>query len=268
MNPERVREILEEVAGGKRSVPSALEALKSPAAHDLGFARVDTARSERCGFPEVIFCQGKSPRQAAGIAKVVFEKCGRVLATHAGEETREAIRSAVRGVRPDVELEENAAARAVRAGPIVPRKSAGEILVVSAGTSDIPVAEEAAFTARAMGSAVQTLYDVGVAGIHRLMDRYELIRKANVLVVVAGMEGALASVVGGLVDRPVIAVPTSVGYGASFGGVAALLAMLNSCASNVAVVNIDNGFGAGYVASLIGELRPSNEARPREGPAE
>ena len=268
MNAERVRGILDEVAAGKRSVDSAIEELASPAVHDLGFARVDTARAERCGFPEVIFCEGKSPEQAARIARVIFEKWGRVLATHADPGTRAAIREAVLHVTSDAEVEENAAARAVRAGAIVPRRSAGEILVISAGTSDIPVAEEAAFTARAMGSPVETLYDVGVAGIHRLMDQRELVQGANVLVVVAGMEGALASVVGGLVDRPVIAVPTSIGYGASFGGIAALLSMLNSCASNVTVVNIDNGFGAGYVAALVNEARTADEAAPPKERAE
>ena len=260
MNAGRVRKVLEELTRGERNVDSALDALGSPGVHDLGFARVDTGRAARCGFPEVIFCQGKSPEQAAGIARAIFEGCGHVLATRADEASREAIRRAVSDVTPDADFEENAVARAVRAGAIVPRKCAGDILVVSAGTSDIPVAEEAAFTARAMGSPVHTLYDVGVAGIHRLMDERELIRKANVLVVVAGMEGALASVVGGMVDRPVIAVPTSIGYGASFGGLAALLAMLNSCASNVTVVNIDNGFGAGYVATLMNEAGVPRES--------
>jgi NCAIR mutase (PurE)-related protein len=260
MRVERVRKVLEELTRGERSVDSALDALGSPGVCDLGFARVDTGRAARCGFPEVVFCQGKSPEQAGAIARAIFEGCGRVLATRADEETRETIRRAILKVSPDAEIEENAVARAVRAGAIVPRRCAGEILVVSAGTSDMPVAEEAAFTARAMGSPVQALYDVGVAGIHRLMGEHELIRKANVLVVVAGMEGALASVVGGMVDRPVVAVPTSIGYGASFGGLAALLAMLNSCASNVTVVNIDNGFGAGYVATLMNEA-----GVPREG---
>jgi NCAIR mutase (PurE)-related protein len=260
MNPERLREVLERLAGGSMGVDAALEELKAPAVEDLGFARVDTHRSLRCGFPEVVFCEGKPPEQAAEIAKVIVERCGRVLTTRADEATREAIREAVSGAASGIEIEESAVARAVRAGSVPERESAGEILVICAGTSDIPVAEEAAFTARAMGSPVRTLYDVGVAGIHRLMDQYEAVRKANVLVVAAGMEGALASVVGGIVDRPVIAVPTSVGYGASFGGLAALLAMLNSCASNVAVVNIDNGFGAGYVATLINTINTVNAA--------
>jgi NCAIR mutase (PurE)-related protein len=243
--------VLKRVATAEVSVEDAAAALSQTPVEDIGFARVDTHRSVRCGFPEVILCQGKTPDQVCRIARVVFERCGRVLATRADEETRAALRASF----PDVELDESVAGRAVRLGSIAARKSAGEILVVSAGTGDIPVAEEAAFTARAMGSPVRTLFDVGVAGIHRLMSEKDRIRSANVLVVVAGMEGALASVVGGLVDRPVIAVPTSIGYGASFGGIAALLSMLNSCAAGVSVVNIDNGFGAGYVATLINEAR-------------
>ncbi len=251
MNPEHLRKILEEVAGGGRTVESALDSLRGGAVEDLGFARVDLHRGVRCGFPEVIFCEGKTPEQARKIARVLFDKCGRVLATRADEEVRAEIAAEFDGEQVEV----NVPARAILVGDAPRRTVAGEVLVVSAGTGDIPVAEEAAFTARATGSPVRTLYDVGVAGIHRLLEAREEIQRANVIVVVAGMEGALASVVGGLVDRPVIGVPTSIGYGASFGGVAALLAMLNSCAPGVCVVNIDNGFGAGYVASLINEAR-------------
>jgi len=256
MNAEELRAVLEELAGGKLTVDSALDALKATPVEDLGFARLDLHRGLRCGFPEVVFCQGKTPEQVRKIARVLFDKCGRALATRAGDAVRAALREEFEGE----DFEENEAARAVRVGPAPSRTVAGEVLVVTAGTGDIPVAEEAAFTARAAGSPVRTLYDVGVAGIHRLFEARDEIRRANVIVVVAGMEGALASVVGGLVDRPVIGVPTSIGYGASFGGAAALLAMLNSCAPGVSVVNIDNGFGAGYVASLINETRGAHEA--------
>ena len=261
MDSEHLRKTLEELARGERSVESALKAVEAALVADLGFARVDAHRAARCGFPEVVFCQGKTPEQAARIARAVFDRCGRVLATRADD----AARAALRAEFSREGLEENAVARAVLAGGPATRACAGEVVVVSAGTGDIPVAEEAAFTARAMGSPVRTLYDVGVAGLHRLLASSELIRKANVLVVVAGMEGALASVVGGLVRRPVIAVPTSIGYGASFGGLAALLAMLNSCAAGVCVVNIDNGFGAGYVAALINEARPAQGGAPAAG---
>jgi hypothetical protein len=249
MNADRLRELLQAVATGRETVDSALEELGVAPFEDLGFACVDTHRGLRCGFPEVVLCHGKTPEQAARIARVLFDRCGRVLATRADDEVRSALRAEFEGE----ELEENEVARAVLVGPPSKRETCGGVLVVSAGTGDVPVAEEAAFTARALGSPVETVYDVGVAGIHRLFGSREAVRRANVLVVVAGMEGALASVVGGLVDRPVIAVPTSVGYGASFGGIAALLGMLNSCAPCVSVVNIDNGFGAGYIAALINE---------------
>lgn len=252
MASERIKKLLEELARGERSVDSVLEVLRAPPVEDLGFACVDAHRELRCGFPEVIFCQGKTVRQVVEIARAIYGRSGRVLATRADDATRNALREEFSG-QP---FQENAAARAVLVGKPRQAAYAGEVAVVSAGTCDIPVAEEAAFTARAMGSPVQTLYDVGVAGIHRLLGSSDLLRRANVIVVVAGMEGALASVVGGLVSRPVIAVPTSVGYGASFGGLAALLAMLNSCAAGVCVVNIDNGFGAGYLAALINEARP------------
>jgi NCAIR mutase (PurE)-related protein len=260
MNSEHLRQMLEELASGGRTVESALEALRGPHIEDMGFARVDLHRSVRCGFPEVIFCEGKTPEQVRRIARVLYDKCGRVLATRADDTVRAELAAEFAG-ESDCEVEENAVARAVLVGGVHERDTVGEIAVVSAGTGDIPVAEEAAFTARAMGSPVNTLYDVGVAGIHRVLDARGDIQRANVVIVVAGMEGALASVVGGLVDRPVIGVPTSIGYGASFGGAAALLAMLNSCAAGVSVVNIDNGFGAGYVAALIN----NKPAQPTEG---
>ena len=256
MNAQGLRDVLEQVAKGEMPVDQALEKLRLSPYAELGDAVVDLHRGFRCGFPEVIYCPGKSPEQVVRIARELYRSGGPVLATRAGDGIIEALRNEFPGEPFDVDER----ARAVLVGRPAEAEVMGTVLVVSAGTSDIPVAEEAAFTARAMGSPVKTLYDVGVAGIHRLLDAREDIQRANVVVVVAGMEGALASVVGGLVDRPVIGVPTSVGYGASFGGAAALLAMLNSCAAGVAVVNIDNGFGAGYVASLINESGKPREA--------
>ena len=212
---------------------------------DLGFAKVDHHRSIRCGFPEVIFCEGKTPQQVAEI----FDRCAaqaeNVLATRASREAHEHVfRFHPKAVYHDP-------ARCITLRPSQPVQGTRAILMVAAGTADIPVAEEARVTAEALNQRVETYYDVGVAGIHRLLAHTAALQAANVIVAVAGMEGALPSVVGGLVDCPVIAVPTSVGYGASLHGLAALLAMLNSCASNVTVVNIDNGFGAGYTAALI-----------------
>jgi NCAIR mutase (PurE)-related protein len=217
-----------------------------PAAEDLGFARVDHDREERCGFPEVVLGHWKTPAQVASIARAIVARSGRVLVTRASPEAARLVREAF----PDARWEETARCLVVDRRPRPPRP-VGRVLVVSAGTGDLPVAEEARVTAEATGSLTETLYDAGVAGIHRLLGRADRLRRARCVVVVAGMEGALASVVGGLCPVPVIAVPTSVGYGASFGGVAALLAMLNSCAAGVAVVNIDNGFGAGFLASRI-----------------
>ncbi len=228
---------------------------------DLGFATVDTHRALRCGVPEVVFCPGKTPAQVAGIAERLLAEGCEVLATRA----EPAIFEAVRSVCPEAEYHE--AARAIVCGRKPKDLPPGSILVVSAGTSDIPVAEEARVTAEVLGNRVEKLYDVGVAGIHRLLQRADHVFDANVLIVVAGMEGALASVVGGLARRPVIAVPTSIGYGASFGGLAALLAMLNSCASSVCVVNIDNGFGAGYVASLINHTNLPGPGRSHSCPS-
>ena len=248
MNPKRVTDLLREVRGGRQSVERAVRQLKSLAIHDLNFARVDGHRSLRKGFPEVIYCEGKTPAQVVAIAKKILQHNDNLLATRAGKETYRAVKRAFTKAR----YHESARAITVIRKP-VPKRT-GTIAVLCAGTTDIPVAEEAVVTADIMGNRVKKYYDVGIAGIHRLLALHEELLDANVLIVIAGMEGALPSVVGGLVDKPVIAVPTSVGYGASFGGIAALLAMLNSCASGVTVVNINNGFGAGYAASLINSL--------------
>lgn len=245
MNTNRLREILEGIHHGRISVLKGMEELKLLTTLDLGFARIDRQRSLRCGFPEVVFCSGKSPEQVETIAKALMKTERKLLATRASETVFGRIQAHFR----DAVYHREASAVTIGMDPLKKRK--GRVLVISAGTSDIPVAEETRVTAEMGGSRVETLYDVGVAGIHRLFEERDRIHRAKVIVVVAGMEGALASVVGGLVDKPVIGVPTSVGYGASFGGVAALLSMLNSCASGVTVVNIDNGFGAGYFASLV-----------------
>src|SRR5256712_4134319 len=212
---------------------------------DIGYARVDHARAARQGFPEVVFGAGKARAQVVGIVESLIRRAPNVLVTHTDADTFGEVRNIV------TEAEWHEAARVIRIRRDRTERGVGEISVVTAGTSDIPVAEEAALTAETLGNRVQRIWDVGVAGIHRVLAERSLLQRARVCIVVAGMEGALPSVVGGLVSVPVVAVPTSVGYGASFGGVAALLGMLNSCASNVTVVNIDNGFGAGFVASLI-----------------
>ncbi len=214
----------------------------SPTRH---FARVDHDRHARRGFPEVIYCEGKTPQQVISIAREILSCSGQLLATRVSPQLGRRFRNAIRGAHYHAE----ARALTVERKPLP--KHGGTIGVVAAGTSDIPVAEEAVVTAQIMGNRVERFYDVGVAGIHRLLSIQKNLQRCSVLIVVAGMEGALPSVVGGLLDKPVIAVPTSVGYGASFGGVAALLAMLNSCSSGITVVNIDNGFGAAYAASLI-----------------
>jgi NCAIR mutase (PurE)-related protein len=245
MERKKLEELLRAVAARELSVDAAVERLKHFPYADLGFARVDTHRALRAGFPEVIFCQGKTPAQAAAIAARIAETGGAVLATRATAEAYEAVREKC----PEARYHEDA--RVV----VVPGETAAEprgwVLILSAGTADIPVAEEAAVVAETVGCNVERVYDVGVAGLHRLLDKLDAIHKADCIVVVAGMEGALASVVAGLGGGPVVAVPTSVGYGASFGGIAPLLTMLNSCAGGVVVVNIDNGFGAGYAAALI-----------------
>ncbi len=245
MNESQIRKLLEQVSTGELSVDDASSRLRSLPFEDLGFARVDHHRALRCGFPEVIFCTGKTEAQVAAIAERIVTAGSDMLATRATS----AMYDAVAARCPSAEYHETA--RVIVVQEAWQDRGIGEVLVVSAGTSDIPVAEEAAVTARVLGNRVECLFDVGVAGIHRLLSHRETIMNASVLIVVAGMEGALASVVGGLVSRPVIAVPTSVGYGASFNGLAALLAMLNSCASGVTVVNIDGGFNAGYAAGLI-----------------
>lgn len=247
MKAEQLKELLDKVKNAEVSIDEAIEKLRHLPFEDLGFAHVDHHRQIRCGFPEVIFCPGKTPEQIVEIFSRLAEQGGNVLATRADEKVFQALVETKRfsGLRYDK------AARAIILEQSRLEPSQGFITIVTAGTADVPVAAEAKVTAEIMGQRVQMICDVGVAGLHRLLEHTEVLQKANVIIVVAGMEGALASVVGGLVACPVIAVPTSVGYGASFEGLAALLAMLNSCASGVTVVNIDNGFSAGYTAALI-----------------
>jgi len=245
MNEETLRKLLESVRSGETPVDEVVAKLRRMPFESMGFATVDHHRALRCGAPEVIFCPGKTPRQVREIFETLAEAGENVLATRADREAYEAVAAALPGA------EYHEPARAITLRQAEPCEAAGHVAVVSAGTSDLPVAEEARVTAEILDQHVTTHYDVGVAGIHRLLACGETLQAADAIVVVAGMEGALASVVGGLVAVPVIAVPTSVGYGASFGGLAALLAMLNSCASNVSVVNIDNGFAGGYIASMI-----------------
>jgi NCAIR mutase (PurE)-related protein len=249
MNPQQLLELLEKVRQGALSPKEGLDRLKHLPFEDLGFARVDHHRTLRQGFPEVIFGPGKKPEQIVAIAKSLLKQKSNILVTRTNAETYKKVRK----LTPKARFHESA--RAITIVNDAKTYGDGTIYVVCAGTSDIPVADEAALTARLMGNEVQTAYDVGVAGIHRLLSIRESLTKASVVIVVAGMEGALASVVGGLLSVPVIAVPTSIGYGSSFGGLSSLLAMLNSCSSNVVVVNIDNGFGAGYVAGLINRKR-------------
>lgn len=248
MDRESLRSLLEDVRNGATEVDQAIERLRHMPFENLGYATVDHHRAIRAGMPEVIFGKGKTPDQIAGIAAKVLERSANLLATRTTPEAFEKVRS----VCPDAEYFPLSGALRVWRDRTPHGK--GKIGVVSAGTTDLPVAEEAIVTAEVMGNDIVSVHDVGVAGIHRLFGNFDKIREARVLVVCAGMEGALPSAIGGLVGVPVIAVPTSVGYGASFNGLAALLGMLNSCASNVTVVNIDNGFGGGYVASLINRL--------------
>lgn len=253
MKEEFIRDILNKVKNGDISDEEAFAQLKDLPYKDMGFANVDNHRQIRTGFPEVVFCQGKTPAQIRDII-AELSRHGRVMGTRATREDYDAVKQIVSGAVY------HETARIIEAGQNVTgemafsdgiSESLGSVAVVSAGTADIPVAEEAAVTAGILGNSVERVYDVGVAGIHRLLDKLDIITNADVVIVVAGMEGALASVVGGLVSAPVIAVPTSVGYGSNFEGLSALLSMLNSCANGVAVVNIDNGFGAGYMASVI-----------------
>ena len=240
--------LLEDFRAGKISRDKVLQAFQAAPLADLGFAQVDMHRALRKGFPEVIFGSGKTPEQVVSIAARILEREQRILITRVNGEHARVLRRKFRSAA------HHEAARCVTIEKSPLSKRSGTVAVLCAGTSDLPVAEEAAVTADIMGNHVERIYDVGVAGLHRLLRRLESIQSANVIIAVAGMEGALPSVVAGLVSRPVIAVPTSVGYGASFGGLAALLGMLNSCGSGVTVVNIDNGFGAGYAASQINAL--------------
>ncbi|MDE0019707.1 MAG: nickel pincer cofactor biosynthesis protein LarB [Candidatus Poribacteria bacterium] len=247
MEIEKLRTLLEEVKGGEIAVDDALQSLRTLPFEDLGFSKIDHHRQLRTGFPEVIFCQGKTVEHVKQISERILAAGHSLLATRATPDMYEAVKA----IQPAARY--NALGRTISVSESEEEGTPG-ILVVSAGTSDLPVAEEAAETVLMMGNSPERLYDVGVAGLHRLISNHEKLLTARVIIVIAGMEGALPSVVGGLVDCPVIAVPTSIGYGASFGGLAALLGMLNSCASGVTVVNIDNGFGAGYSASLINRL--------------
>ena len=245
MKTSEIEEILSAHLNGQISVADATARLKNLSYEDVGYAKIDHARSIRQGFPEVIFGQGKSNAQVVGIFEKLAARSPNVLITRTTAE----VFGEIRNIFTEAEWHESA--KLIRLFRNKTELGAGEISIVTAGTSDIPVAEEAALTAETMGNRVKRIWDAGVAGIHRILSEREILQNSRVVVVVAGMEGALPSVVGGLVGVPVIAVPTSVGYGASFGGIAALLGMLNSCASNVTVVNIDNGFGAGFTASLI-----------------
>ena len=249
MTVQKLKELLEQVARGELETQAALERLKSLPYEDLGFARVDHHRALRQGFPEVIYGQGKTPEQIARIARAIFDQGSAVLVTRVNREKAQAVQEEF----PELSYHPDASCL-VRQAREKPRPGRGLVAVLAAGTSDLPVAQEAVLTARLMGSAVETLFDVGVSGLHRLLDSAQVLRRATCFVVVAGMEGALPSVVAGMVDKPVVAVPTSVGYGTAFGGLAALLGMLNSCAPGLSVVNIDNGFGAGYLAGLIDHL--------------
>lgn len=254
MNHQLLEKLLHDLQAGKIGVPAAMERLRTFPSEDLGFALVDHHRSIRQGFPEVIFCEGKTRAQTVAIARGLLKKGGPLLATRVEPDVARAL------ARLDRRAVYHELARAV----VIQRRRPelrGDILVLTAGTADIPVAEEARVTAETMGSRVETLYDVGVAGLHRVLGRHDRLLRARVLVVVAGMDGVLPSVVGGLVDRPVVAVPTSRGYGSSFGGLAALLTMLNSCASGVGVMNIDNGFGAGCLAHRINILGEASGVR-------
>jgi NCAIR mutase (PurE)-related protein len=249
VNRDRIKKLLEQVQAGRVNVDEAIDKMTSLPYEDLSFARVDHHRDLRLGFPEVILGQGKTTEQIIQIAERILTNSSNLLISRTTEE----VFAAFRDVAQDAEF--HVEARMISVVRDRTERGDGTIAIISAGTSDVPVAEEAAVTATAMGNRVSRIYDVGVAGIHRLFGARPEFESARVIVVVAGMEGALPSVVGGIVSVPVIAVPTSIGYGASFDGLAALLGMLNSCASNVTVVNIDNGFGAGFVASLINRRR-------------
>lgn len=244
-----IRNLLEKVKNGDIDIDLAIDKLKDLPYEDIGYANIDHHRQIRNGYPEVIYCEGKSDEHILGIIKRMNEKGSNILGTRCRKDTYEKIRN----IYPNCEYEELSRILKIENKPIK-NIGKGKIVVVTGGTSDIPVADEAYYTAKFLGNEVERVYDVGVAGIHRLLNKMNILKSARVLIVIAGMEGALPSVVGGLVDVPVIAVPTSVGYGANFGGLSALLTMLNSCASGISVVNIDNGFGAGYLAATINKL--------------
>ncbi|MCI5620820.1 MAG: nickel pincer cofactor biosynthesis protein LarB [Lachnospiraceae bacterium] len=251
------REVLEQVKNGSLSVEEAEQYFRREPFEELGYAKLDIHRKLRSGFPEVIFCPGKSDEHLLQIFQRIYEEEGEVLGTRATEEQYRLLKAQM----PEVEYD--ALSRIVKLEK-PGKKLVGQIAVCTAGTADIPVAEEAAQTAEYFGSRVERIYDVGVSGIHRLLSQVEVIQSANCVVAVAGMEGALGSVIGGLVDKPVIAVPTSVGYGANLNGLSALLTMINSCANGVAVVNIDNGYGAGYLATQINRLGVKNTGERNE----
>lgn len=245
MNVKEVEQLLKDVKSGNTTVGDALNILKNFPYTDLGFARIDHHREIRTGYPEIVYCAGKTVEQVREIFRVMAERENNVIGTRANQEMFDSVKSIIN------EAVFYPVARIISVQKKMPAAPKSMIAVITAGTSDMPVAEEAALTAELLGNKVLRIYDAGVAGIHRLVDKLPEIRKCKVVIVIAGMEGALASVVGGLVDKPVIAVPTSVGYGANFGGISALLAMLTSCSTGVTVVNIDNGFGAGFSASMI-----------------
>ncbi len=249
MTAKEVEKLLNEVKNGDTSVDKALDVLKSFPYSDLGFARIDHHREMRTGYPEIIYCAGKTIIQVREIFRVMIKKENNVIGTRADRDMYDAVKKIT------VKAVYYPEARIISVQKKKPETPKTKIAVITAGTSDIPVAEEAAVTAELLGNKVVRIFDAGVAGIHRLVDKLPEIRSCRVIIVIAGMEGALASVVGGLVDIPVIAVPTSVGYGANFGGISALLAMLTSCSSGVTVVNIDNGFGAGFSASMINRMK-------------
>lgn len=251
MDERSLRQLLSQVRDGKVTLEQAVEKLKDLPFEDMGYAKLDYHRAIRTGYPEVVYCPGKTTHHIVAIFKKLSERHANVLATRANPDIYRAVKAEVK------EAEYHELARAITLRRDRTHRGIGKIVVVSAGTADLPVAEEAVVTAEMFGNCVERLYDVGVAGIHRLLGHRHVFKDASVVIVVAGMEGALASVVGGLTDKPVIAVPTSVGYGANFQGLSALLAMLTSCAAGVTVVNIDNGFGAGYAASLINRVRNS-----------
>ena len=248
MNREELKNLLESVKNNEINIDEALENLEDLPFKDLGFAMIDNHRELRVGYPEVIYCEGKTVEQVKEIVRFMLTKDNNILGTRATEEMYNAVKEICK------EAEYNKLGRTITIKKKEQPLTESYIAIVCAGTSDLPVVEEAYETAKILGNRVEKITDVGVAGIHRLFSRLEIIRGAKVVIVAAGMEGALASVVGGLVDKPVIGIPTSVGYGANFGGLSALLSMLNSCASGVSVVNIDNGFGAAYNASIINKL--------------